>query len=284
MKYLKSDKEFCGKNIEQMPLLIAEGRVPMSVADLMKRRLETKKNSYIEQGFDTGDAVIYHPDGRIKIVLDSEHLRNMSLNSSGNGKALIIGEDVYKALEGEEFNRKNIGIIDEDLSREDAKTHPVWKVLARDQNLLNDYADFIFSRRKRHYADNLAMGVYITWEKGNRHELHTWEVQSLENWASVRGYSYFGNNGGNFIGIKPEVMIVPEKEVPKDACRAHALEEIIGITKGYSNEEVRRALNPKTFTVAQMLESAGQTSAYAHDQIKKLQNILEQNKYVIIKK
>ena len=31
-------KEFSGKNVEQMPLLVAEGRTPLSVAGLMQRR------------------------------------------------------------------------------------------------------------------------------------------------------------------------------------------------------------------------------------------------------
>jgi hypothetical protein len=281
MKYLKSDKEFFGKAIKQMPLLIAEGRVPMSVADLMKRRLEfTGEYSYISHGFATGDAIIYHPDSRIKIVLDSEHLRNMSLNSSGDGKTLVIGEDVYKALEGEEFNRENIGRTYEALSKESVKTHPVWRALARDQNLLNDYADFVFAKGEENYAYKLSMGIYLDrGEKNKLIKMSPWYVRGLQRSSYISGCHDLNDDDVRLIGIKPEVIIVPE-----DACRAHTLEEISGITKDYSNEEVRRALNPKTFTVAQILENAGQTSAYAPDQIKKLQNILEQNKYVIIKK
>ena len=33
-------REFYGRNVEQMPKLIADGRVPMSVAGLMQRRLD----------------------------------------------------------------------------------------------------------------------------------------------------------------------------------------------------------------------------------------------------
>ena len=35
-------KEFPGRNVDQMPKLIAEGRVPMSVAGLMRRRTHKK--------------------------------------------------------------------------------------------------------------------------------------------------------------------------------------------------------------------------------------------------
>ena len=37
---VQKHKEFYGRNIEQMPKLIAEGRTPLSIAGLMKRRIE----------------------------------------------------------------------------------------------------------------------------------------------------------------------------------------------------------------------------------------------------
>src|SRR3989344_831181 len=94
-------KEFYGKNVEQMPLLIAEGRTPLPVAGHMQRRIETRnaseevRSSWIDNYFDTGDAVVYHPDGRVKIVLDSQTLREMNLDSKRNSGALVLGEDVY---------------------------------------------------------------------------------------------------------------------------------------------------------------------------------------------
>ena len=39
-------REFNGANTAQMPLLIKNGRVPMSVANLMDRRLEVKDAKY----------------------------------------------------------------------------------------------------------------------------------------------------------------------------------------------------------------------------------------------
>ena len=134
-------QEFYGQNVEQMPKLIVDGRVPMNVSQLMQRRLDVRnsdksvKSSYMDNYFDTGDAVVYHPDGRVKIVLDSQTLRDMTPESQRVGGALIIGEDVYNTLEGEEFKKGKLGKVNEQMSREDVKSHPVWKVLARDQGL-----------------------------------------------------------------------------------------------------------------------------------------------------
>src|SRR3989344_2825235 len=74
-------KEFYGRNTEQMPKLVAEGRVPMNASQLMQRRLVYRngpakvKTAWMDNYFDTGDAVVYHPNGDVKIVLDSQTLR-----------------------------------------------------------------------------------------------------------------------------------------------------------------------------------------------------------------
>ena len=131
-------KEFYGRNTKQMPKLIADGRVPMSVAGLMQRRLDVRnsdadvKSSYLDNYFDSGDVMVYHPDGRVKIVLDSQTLRDVTPNSELINGALVLTEDAYNVLQGEEFKKGKLGKVNEGLTREQAKAHPVWKVLARD--------------------------------------------------------------------------------------------------------------------------------------------------------
>jgi hypothetical protein len=100
-------QEFYGKNVQQMPKLIADGRVPMNVSQLMQRRLDVRnsdvkvKSSYMDNYFDTGDAVVYHPDGRVKIVLDSQTLRDMTPESPRSNGALVLASEVYDTLQGE---------------------------------------------------------------------------------------------------------------------------------------------------------------------------------------
>ena len=131
-------QEFYGQNVKQMPKLIADGRVPMNVSQLMQRRLDVRnsdkavKSSYMDNYFDTGDAVVYHPDGRVKIVLDSQTLRDMTPESPRSNGALVLTSEVYDTLQGEEFKKGNLGKTESPLSREDVEAHPVWKVLARD--------------------------------------------------------------------------------------------------------------------------------------------------------
>lgn len=210
-------REFYGRNVEQMPKLIADGRVPMSVAGLMQRRLDVRnsdadvKSSYMDNYFDTGDAVLYHPDGRVKIVLDSQTLRDMTPESQRSGGALVLTEDVYNSLQGEEFKKGKLGKVDERLSREQVKAHPVWKVLARDQALLNDYTDFIFAEGKERFGYDNAMGVYPD-SVGDNPKLRAWYVYRLVSRSYADGGVDLDFGGvGRFLGIAPEALSAPGK-------------------------------------------------------------------------
>lgn len=206
-------KEFYGRNTEQMPKLIADGRVPMSVAGLMQRRLDVRnfdakvKSSYMDNYFDTGDGVVYHPDGRVKIVFDSQHLRDMTPESSRNGGALVLTAENYDALQGEEFKKGKLGKTGDWLSRADVKTHPVWKVLARDQALLNDYTDYIFTEGKH----DTAMGIFSGSANGETPEMRAWCVDGLGLRSLAFGWYDLGSGSGRLLGIAPEVLSAPGK-------------------------------------------------------------------------
>ena len=200
-----------GRNTEQMPKLIAEGRVPMNVSQLMQRRLEVRndtevKTAWMDNYFDTGDAVVYHPNGNIKIVLDSQTLREMTPESQRNGGALVFGEDVYKALEGEVFKKGNLGKVNDSMSKSDIKAHPVWKALARDQELLNDYTDFIFAEGKERFGYDTAMGVYLSSCGGDKPEMRVWFVRRLDGRSDAGGWFVLGDDIGRLVGIAPEAL------------------------------------------------------------------------------
>ena len=115
-------KEFYGRNVEQMPKIVAEGRVPLSVSGLMQRRLGVRnasdkvKVSWMDNYFNTGDAVVYHPDGRVKVVLDSQYLREMTLETERNSGALVLTDEQYNAMDGKEFKKGKLGKVNESLS------------------------------------------------------------------------------------------------------------------------------------------------------------------------
>jgi len=204
-------KEFYGRNVKQMPALIAEGRVPMNVSQLMQERLDVRnskeavRESWTNNYFDTGDAIAYHPDGRVKVVLDSRTLREMTPDTERIEGALLLTEDTYNVLEGEEFAKRKYGKIGDWLSKDDVKAHPIWKTLARDQALLNDYADFIFAQGKEEFNYDVAMGVYPD-SFGENPKMRAWLVNRLGSRSDANGGSDLDYNGGRFAGLAPEVL------------------------------------------------------------------------------
>ena len=196
-------------NIEQMPKLISAGRVPMNNAQFMQKRLDVRnasedvKDYWTNNYFDTGDSVIYHPDGKgswdkLKIDLDSYYLREMNPQTRRNWGALILIPEQYNTIDAEEFTRKQLGKINEGLSKSETKAHPVWKTLARDQALLNDYVDLVFT--ERNYAH--AMAVYTDLIHGNLPEMRGWCICSLGDWSDICCDEYINSNIGRLIGVK----------------------------------------------------------------------------------
>lgn len=168
-------RDFTGRATECMPKLISQGRVPMSVSQIMQKRLEFSSNlgTYLDVSFpwkdysgieacvSTGDAGIVHPNGDLKIVLDSSHLREISKRSRLNHGGLIIDEETYDALPARVFSKLDRLKFNFALSKEDVKKNPIWIYLARgDMELLNDYTDFIFSGNKYRPSPKSAMGIY----------------------------------------------------------------------------------------------------------------------------
>ena len=205
-------KEFYGKNVEQMPKLIAESRVPINTSQLMQRRLDYRngpaevKTAWMDNYFDTGDALVYHPNGNVKIILDSQTLREMTPKSQRNSGALVLNEDIYKSLKGEEFKNGKLGKINDSMSKADVKAHPVWKALARDQALLNDYTDFIFAEGKERFGYDTAMGIYPGSCSGKVPEMRAWFVGWLELRSSASSRNDLNSGGGRLVGIAPEAL------------------------------------------------------------------------------
>jgi hypothetical protein len=165
------------------------------------------KTAWMDNYFDAaGDAVVYHPNGDVKIVLDSQTLREMTPESQRNGGALVLGEDVYKALQGKVFKKGKLGKVNDSMSREDVKAHPVWKVLARDQALLNDYADFIFAEGKERFSYDTAMGVFPGSCGGDKPEMRAWCVGGLDGRSNADGGYDLDDDNGRLVGIAPEAL------------------------------------------------------------------------------
>jgi len=201
--YKSFPEEGTARNTEQMPKLIAEGRIPLSVAGLMEARLKYGKTlpNWMDNYFDTGDAVVYHPNGNLKIVLDSEHLRKINPQSELRAGALVLPGGVYDTIKGQEFKRSDLEKHTGDwLSAREVKKNPLWKILARDQNLLNEYTDFFFSEAKQRFSYDKNMGLYLD-SASDVPKLRAWCVDGLEVRSSAYGRGSLDIGSGRLVGV-----------------------------------------------------------------------------------
>jgi len=211
---VKDYKEFYGRNTDQMPLLIAEGRTPMSAQGLMQRRLETLNSgdqdlikTFWENYFDTGDAKFYNTNGNAKVVLDSGIMRRINPQSKLKNGALIISDDEYKALEGQEFTRDELNKYakGESLSRKEVISNPIWKALARDQALLEEYAGKAFDKAKADHGYSKIMGVYVS-DTPDVPVGRLWFVSRLINDSDAIARGNLDDDNVRLVGVAPKAQ------------------------------------------------------------------------------
>lgn len=215
----KEYQEFYGINTKKMPKLIAEGRVPLSASGFMKKRLDVRsgpdkvKEDWSDNYFDTGDAIIYHPEGDVLIHLDSENLKTINPKSPINGGALLISRDrdeafsIYEELREKsnvfEFKRGELGKIKSWLTKREAKEHPIFRVLARDQELLNDYVDYIFTRTEENPGYGTALKI-SPYPLSSNIELKALGIDKINSGSSICGTDSLDEKSGLLVGVTSE--------------------------------------------------------------------------------
>ena len=251
--------EFYGTNKGQMPLLIKAGLVPMNVAQLMQRRVavlsdEALKAAFWNNYFDTGDAVAYKDD-KVKIVLDAQPLREMNARSELSNGALILPDGMYETLQGQEFIRKELKeLTGKVLSQTAARENPLWQVVAREQAVLDVYADAVFREGKTRYNYDENMGFYVA-DAQKQPTMRALYVGSLNSRSNALGNFDLDYDNGRLVGVAPEARVGAERLAPKKSGAVfsvesenvvRSLDDVLGVLKQYitpENEEaVRRDL------------------------------------------
>lgn len=213
-------------NTQQMPLLIAEGRTPLSVVGLMKQRLEilaAYKNvpkelksayeavmkNWWDNYFDTGDGAVRHSDGRLKVVHDALYLRQISPQTRLVDGAVPLG-DVYNGLEGQEFTTQDVErYFNKPLSRREAVDNPGWLALFRgDKVLQKEAVGVTFAQSKERFGyDGKMMGIYHGTVPKEGAAGRLWFVGGLGGIGSSRaGGGHLDLGSGRLVGVAPEAQ------------------------------------------------------------------------------
>ncbi len=195
---------FRGPINQQIPGLIAAGFVPASAAQIMHGRLEGKLS--LDVYYDSGDAILYHPDGRMKLVQDSQDLQRLNAKSWLHSGALVLPDGAWNTLDGIIFSREYLASSAKPrLSKQEVLNNRVWQWLARDDNhLLGEYADRVFSRaHPRSPGHDTAMGIYLSKKKMNNTVLRSWCLGNMDD-GEAGGDFRLDNVGSRLVGIEPK--------------------------------------------------------------------------------
>jgi hypothetical protein len=205
-------QEFYGRNTKQIPLLIADGRTPLHVAGVLAQRLNSGKSNWKYNYFDTGDGLVYHPDKKVKVVLDAQPLRELTSESRLHNGAFVLEDGVYETLEGEELTFDDIkDVVGRELSLKEAQQHPLWRAFARNQDLLDEYAQKMFAEMKERFDYDKNMGVYLdSFDRAPK--MRAACVDWLEDRSWLGGVNNLDYNYGRLVGyLAPKAPGAPVK-------------------------------------------------------------------------
>ena len=209
-------KEFYGEANKQMPNLISDGRVPLSVAGLMRRRLKVLnrssevRESWWDNYFDTGDGAVRHSDGRLKIVHDAKYLRQLDPQTRLVGGAVPFSDGEYESLIGREFSKADVKkYCNKSLTREEVVKNPVWLQLAGDdKKLLKEYVFSVFAQvKKRFNYDGKMLGIYHSTVPNEGAAGRLWFMCRLDDFigdSRASGNLHLDDDLGRLVGVSVE--------------------------------------------------------------------------------
>ena len=148
MNHLKFAKEnklndlrfYSGEISTQMPKLIESGQIPLSSKDIIELKITAWNSPYLaeldkyfgENYTNGADGVMYHPDGRIKFVSNSQNITNINREShlelSTKAKA-SAGINIWTLLPIERLIR--MAVESPLLKRSVLTTLNIWAVATR---------------------------------------------------------------------------------------------------------------------------------------------------------
>ncbi len=206
---------YFGKNIEQMPKLLAEGKEPMSVAHLMEKRLNARQkginqeqhDAWWDNYFDTADLWLRHPDKGGKVVPYSAQVldflqQHLNPETKLVDYAIPLPDGLFEAVDGLELKTSEIEKIhSRGYTPREAKKSDVWKVLAQSQKRLDNYVDAVVAETSKKQD---LMNLYF----GNASMVPTGRLWCVGSWYSdSNAYGSLALGDGRLVGVAPEAHV-----------------------------------------------------------------------------
>ncbi|MBU0470322.1 MAG: hypothetical protein KKA62_06230 [Nanoarchaeota archaeon] len=136
---------------EVMPDMIYHDSFPFSISDVMQgvldQELDLKTMKY--GSILTGDAIYYHPDGRIKLVHDDKFLRTVDEEYELYEGGFVVQEELFEESEGQTYLNGCVNFFLNRLqSKREADENPALFFLSRNSKLLRKFNEDAFAQTK----------------------------------------------------------------------------------------------------------------------------------------
>lgn len=222
------------KYVQQMPLLIADSRVPINVAGVFERRLNAGRTQpqWNDNYVFTGDAFALSAadSDKFKVVRKASFLKGVNEKTRLLNGALVLGDGIYAGIESQEFSRRKLGDrLNYDLTAEDVKEHEVWLEIVGNRDELVKYVDRKFPEMKARFNYDKAMGIYLS-DAQNVDTARALAVYRLVNRSRVGGRGDLGCGDARLVGIAPEAL--------EALILEPSLDHAIRVVNAYSGEVV----------------------------------------------
>lgn len=174
-----------GAYTDSMPRLIEEGFIPLTICDIMRYRVEALKiqdseeiDFWLNTSWPSCDGVIYFNNNAV-VIPDSDLLKRINTDRKFDARKIhdrfvdgIAMEEMYQTIgdrlesrmhlsyllteeEYKELSQK-YGVLDRDqmvlrknLTKKQARTHPLWLRAAQDRNVLDEFVERLFEYKEK---------------------------------------------------------------------------------------------------------------------------------------
>ncbi len=210
-------EKYEGRNTEQMPKLLADGKEPMNVAHLAEQRIYVRgkgiptvqHDDWWNNYFDNADLWLRHSDGRGKVVPYSAQVldflrENLKPETKLVDYALPLPDGFFEAMDGLLLTSGQIEKLHtKRYSVKEAKDSDVWKTLTGTQERLDHYVDAVAAETGRtQNLMNTYFGPVSKVPTGRR-----WYVDDRYNGSYASGNNYLTSDNGRLVGVAPEAHV-----------------------------------------------------------------------------
>ncbi len=221
-------REFYGQPKVQMPLLVSgkgeQGgnvidvpRAPASFAYVLGRRMEAPtdvREAWQKHYFFTGDGSTVGTKGDHLIVLDSQHLRELTAESELYLGALVLSAEAWNELKAqkdtvlyltaEEVKEAHAqGYVKKDgvWTPANRTVDKVWDTLSRGRDLTS-YVQLVSESSPR--RDRLLNVYFNQTTKDGKPTMQSWIAQGIDDYSNAYGNNLLDGRDGRLVGVAPE--------------------------------------------------------------------------------